>query len=107
MVEMLRVILLTFLAGVVAANGVPHFVRGITAQQYPNVTGNSAVRNVVGGWAALVIAALLVGWSGVGRHQPAGLTAGALGVLGMALFHARGGAFWLNTRWGRANPPVN
>ncbi|MDX6280641.1 MAG: hypothetical protein QOH03_1712 [Kribbellaceae bacterium] len=102
---MVQVIVLTFLAGVVAANGVPHFVRGITGQEYPNVTGNSAVRNVVGGWVALVVAALLVGWSGAARHQWAALVAGALGVLGMALFHARGGAFWLNTRWGRANPP--
>jgi hypothetical protein len=101
---MIRAILLTFLAGVVGANGIPHFVRGITAQQYPNVTGNSAARNVIGGWAALVIAALLVAWSGAGRHEVAGWAAGAVGVLAMALFHARGGAFWLNTRWGRANP---
>lgn len=101
---MVQVIALTFLAGVVAANGVPHFVRGITGQEYPNVTGNSAVRNVVGGWAALVIAALLFGWSGAERHHLAALVGGAVGVLGMALFHARGGAFWLNDRWGRANP---
>ncbi|WP_328329930.1 hypothetical protein OHA70_07400 [Kribbella sp. NBC_00382] len=103
---MIHAILLTFLAGVVGANGIPHFVRGITAQQYPNVTGNSAVRNVIGGWAALVIAALLVAWSGVGRHEVVGWVAGAVGVLGMALFHARGGAYRLNTRWGRANPPA-
>jgi hypothetical protein len=101
---MLQMIVLSFLAGLVGANGIPHFVRGITAQEYPNVTGNSAVRNVVGGWGALVISALLAFWSHGDRHAPAAFAAAALGVLAMAVFHARGGAFRLNTRFGQPNP---
>jgi hypothetical protein len=38
------------------------------------------------------------------RRAPAAFTAAALGVLAMAVFQARGGAFRLNTRFGRANP---
>ena len=101
---MVRSVVLCFLAGVVGANGIPHFVSGTVSREYPNVTGNSPARNVIGGWAALVIACLLAHWADPGRHVAAAFAAGALGVLGMALFHASGGAFWLNTRYGRVNP---
>jgi hypothetical protein len=43
-------------------------------------------------------------WSHGDRHAPAAFAAAALGVLVMAVFHARGGAFRLNTRFGRTNP---
>jgi hypothetical protein len=56
------------------------------------------------GWAALVIACLLAHWADPARQVAAAFVAGALGVLGMALFHAYGGAFWLNTRYGKVNP---
>ena len=32
--------LLSFLAGLMGTNGIPHFVLGITAREYPNLTGN-------------------------------------------------------------------
>lgn len=103
---MLQTIALCLLAGVMGANGIPHFVRGITAQEYPNMTGNSPVRNVVGGWVALVIAGLLVFWSGADQHALIAFVAAAFGALGMAVFHARGGAFRLNARYGRVNPQL-
>jgi hypothetical protein len=101
---MLQTIVLCFLAGVMGANGIPHFVRGIAAQEYPAMIGNSPVRNVVAGWAGLVIAGLLVFWSAADRHPTAAFVATAFGALVLALFHARGGAFRLNTRYGRVNP---
>jgi hypothetical protein len=103
-ISMLLPVVLSFLAGVVGANGIPHFVSGIIGKEYPNLTGNSPVHNVIGGWAALVIACLLAYWADPGQHLGPAFAAGALGVLGMALFHAYGGAFWVNARSGRSNP---
>lgn len=99
-----QVIVLSFFAGLMGANGIPHFVSGITRREYPNLTGNSAVRNVIAGWAALVIAALLGYWADMARHPLAASVAVALGVLAMGVFHAYGGAFRLNSLLGRANP---
>jgi hypothetical protein len=101
---MLRTIALCWLAGVLAANALPHFVRGITRQEYPNLTGNSPVRNVIGGWVALVAAALLGSWSNAAEHPWPAAIAVAVGVLVMAIFHALGGAFAVNRRYGRAVP---
>jgi len=33
---MIQAIALTFLAGLMGTNGIPHFVQGITAREYPN-----------------------------------------------------------------------
>jgi len=97
-------IVLSFLAGLMGANGVPHFVLGITAREYPNLTGNSPVRNAVGGVAAFVIAGLLTSWAQVGDHPLAAVVAAVVGVLLMSVFHARGGAYRLNARFGKPVP---
>jgi apolipoprotein N-acyltransferase len=101
---MLRTLCLAFLAGVMGANALPHFLSGITAREYPNLTGNSAVRNGVAGWAGLVIAGALLLWSDAGAHHRLALVALALGAMVMVVFHAGGGAYRLNTRFGRPNP---
>jgi hypothetical protein len=84
---------LSFLAGVLGANAVPHFVKGITKETYPTIFGSSPVVNLIAGWSGLVLTALCVSWAHVGRHPGWGLTFGAIGVLLMGLFHARVGAF--------------
>ena len=85
--------LLTFVAGVLGANAIPHFVKGITRERYPTVFGASPVVNLLVGWTGLVVAALLLHVAGVDAHAGAAAIAGSLGVLVMGLFHAGPGAF--------------
>ncbi|MEU4190690.1 hypothetical protein AB0E69_02235 [Kribbella sp. NPDC026611] len=103
---MLQVIVLTFLGGLMGTNGIPHFVQGITAREYPNVTGNSATNNAVAGLAAFAIAGVLIALAHVDRHPWAALIAGALGTVVMSVFHARRGAFWMSRRFGKPLPEV-
>jgi hypothetical protein len=100
----MQTIVLGFLAGLMGLNALPHLIRGITAQEYPNLTGNSPVRNAVAGWGGLVIAGLLAAWSRAGEHPWTAFAAVALGALVMVVFHASGGAYRLNTRFGKENP---
>ncbi|MFG1815967.1 hypothetical protein ACGFIF_19545 [Kribbella sp. NPDC049174] len=101
---MTQALLLSFLAGLMGTNGIPHFVLGITAREYPNLTGNSPVRNAVGGVGAFVIAGLLAFWAHIGDHPRAAGIAALVGVLVMTVFHARGGAYRLNVRFGKPVP---
>jgi hypothetical protein len=87
---MWQTILLSLLAGAMAANATPHFVKGITNEAYPNVVGGSPVSNLVAGWAGFVLTALLVSWAHPERHPIWAFASGALGVLLMGLFHASG-----------------
>lgn len=52
----------SFLAGLIGANGVPHFVKGITGQQHQSPFGksSSAVVNVLWGWVNFVVAGFLL-----------------------------------------------
>jgi hypothetical protein len=56
---MWQAIVFSFLGGLLAANGFPHFTRGITKKRYPCGLGNGPIPNFVAGWAAFVIAGLL------------------------------------------------
>jgi hypothetical protein len=85
--------LLTFLAGILGGNAIPHFVKGITRERYPTVFGASPVVNLVVGWTGLVVAALLLKTADVGAHAIAAALTGSLGLLVMGLFHAGPGAF--------------
>jgi len=75
-------ILLSALAGLIGANAVPHFVKGMVGEQFPNVLGNGSLRNAVAGVASVFA-----------------------GVLVMAVFHGLGGAYRLNSVLGLPNPP--
>ena len=88
--------LLTFLAGILGGNAIPHFVKGITKERYPTVFGASPIVNLVAGWTGLVAAALLLHAAGVDTHAGVAAIAGPLGVLVMGLFHAGPGAFGRN-----------
>jgi len=60
----------SILAGFFGANGVPHFIKGITGQKHQTPFGkpSSAVVNVVWGWANFVVAILLLWWADVHQH---------------------------------------
>ena len=90
---MLLTLILSFLAGLFASNGFPHFVKGITKEEYPCMLGNSPVHNLIGGWMAFVLAALFVNYAHMERFPIASFIASAVGVLLMGLFHAWIGAF--------------
>ena len=90
---MTSTIVLCFIAGLLAANATPHFVKGITKEPFPTPFSPAPLPNLIGGWAMYLLAALLLLWAHTGRHPLAALVAGALGVLLMGVFHAHIGAF--------------
>jgi hypothetical protein len=90
---MIRTILLCFAAGVWSGNGVPHFIRGITKNQYPTALGNGPVINFVVGWIAIVTTPVWLLWADVDHHRVAAWSAAATGLLVIGLFHAGPGAF--------------
>ena len=101
---MIQAIVLAFLAGLMGTNGIPHFVQGITAREYPNLTGNSATNNAVGGLAAFAIAGSLIALAHVADHRLAAVISGAVGVVAMTIFHARRGAYRMSVRFGKPLP---
>ncbi|TCC21182.1 hypothetical protein [Kribbella speibonae] len=101
---MIQAILLAFLAGLMGTNGIPHFVTGITGREFPNLTGNSATNNAVGGLVAFVIAGVLLAAAHGADHPWAALIAGGVGVVAMTVFHARRGAYRLSVRFGKPLP---
>lgn len=82
-----------FLAGVFGANGVPHFVKGITKESYPCLLGNGPVMNLVAGWLMGVFAVVMAFAAQAGDREIPALAAGAAGALAMGWFHAYIGAF--------------
>ncbi|WP_205856456.1 hypothetical protein, partial [Phytoactinopolyspora endophytica] len=75
-------ILLAFVAGFFAGNGLPYYAEGSTGRRpNPSPFGDGAVVNVVTGTACFAIA--LVAWSlaDVGAYPEPGWTAAVLGVL--------------------------
>lgn len=101
---MWHTILLSALTGLMGANAVPHFVKGMTGEEFPNVWGNDALRNAVAGTLGLIIAVILGAFADIPAHPVAGPTALSAGALVMAVFHGRRGAFRLNTVLGLPNP---
>ncbi|MGW4122806.1 hypothetical protein [Nocardia sp. NPDC004711] len=98
-------VLLSVLAGVMGANALPHFIKGLVGEEFPNVLGNSPLRNALAGWLGLIITGLLIYATELPAHPwPAVLGIGA-GTFVMAVFHGRGGAYRLNETLGLPNPP--
>jgi hypothetical protein len=90
---MASTIVLCFIAGVLGANGTPHFVEGITKEEFPTTFSPAPLANLIGGWLMYLVTALLLVWAHVGHHPLAAVIAVALGVLPMGVFHAYIGAF--------------
>ncbi|WP_223692091.1 hypothetical protein [Leifsonia poae] len=85
--------LVMFVVGLFGANGVPHFVKGITRSPYPMIFSNRPVPNLLAGWGSLVVAGLLWMIARPEAHPWPAFAGCALGALAMGLFHAGPGAF--------------
>lgn len=73
----------SFIAGLFGANGVPHFVKGITGEQHQTPFGqpSSAVINVIWGWFNFLVAALFLFLAHPYRHELRSIACVALGAL--------------------------
>lgn len=71
------------LAGLLGANGVPHFVKGITREKYNTPFGekSSPVVNVIWGWLCFAIACVLIYYSHYHTHLLRAFAAVAIGAL--------------------------
>ncbi|PZF80171.1 hypothetical protein [Jiangella anatolica] len=99
---MILTVLLAFVAGFFAGNGLPYYVEGSTGRTTnPSPFGDGAVVNVVTGWGGLVIAGFAWYFADVPEHPWPGWIAAALGVLAVGLIHAR---LWRGDVWGRRRP---
>ena len=102
---MWHTILLSTLAGLMGANAVPHFVKGMVGEQFPNVLGNDSLRNAVAGTLGLALAVAICYWADLPAHPIAAVTSLFAGGMLMAVFHGLGGAYRLNSVLGLPNPP--
>ncbi len=77
----------SFLAGIIGANGVPHFVKGISGEKFQTPFGMSstAVANVVWGWLNFAVAGLLLYFGNVHQHLLRAFTLVSVGALAIAL----------------------
>jgi hypothetical protein len=98
-------ILLSALAGLMGANAVPHFVKGMVGEQFPNVWGNDSLRNAVAGTLGLALAVAICCWADLPAYPIAAVTSLFAGGMLMAVFHGLGGAYRLNSLLGLPNPP--
>jgi hypothetical protein len=80
----------SFLAGLFAANGVPHFVKGGFGQKHRTPFGkpSSALVNVCWGWSNLVIAVIFLHFAHVRAHEYRAFTIFAISVLIMTILNA-------------------
>ncbi|MGH7142243.1 MAG: hypothetical protein ACREF5_02085 [Candidatus Saccharimonadales bacterium] len=82
----------SFIAGLFAANGVPHFVKGITGSQHQTPFGrpSAAWVNVLWGWVNFAIAAGLLHYAHPWDHEyrAAGLFAIAFLLMALVLAYA-------------------
>ncbi|GAB2513807.1 hypothetical protein [Nocardia heshunensis] len=92
------------LAGIMGTNALPHFIKGLLGEEFPNVLGNSPLRNALAGWLGLILAALLATAANLPDHAWPGAVALGAGALVMTAFHGRRGAFRLNDTLRLPNP---
>lgn len=89
-------IMLGFLAGFCAGNGLPYYHFGSTGATHATPLGDSSAMNVLLGWAMFVVAAICWHFAHVPDHPLSGYTAAATGLLAVGVHHARG---WRNNPW--------
>jgi hypothetical protein len=87
---MVSVLIVGFVIGFLAANGLPHFVRGSAGKTHPTPFGKNspAKTNVWWGWANWFVAAFLWHFVPMRFHGRAAFLAVSLGVLVCGLMKA-------------------
>lgn len=85
----------SFIAGLFGANGVPHFVKGVTGQKHqtPFGKGSSAAVNVAWGWANLVVAVVFLHFAHPRAHELRAFACLSIGALIMGVVMA---TWWTN-----------
>jgi hypothetical protein len=80
---MVGVLIVGLIAGGLFANGLPHFIKGITGEKHPTPFGNpgSAVQNVVWGWLNMAVAVLVWHLASMRTHPRATFVSVAVGML--------------------------
>ncbi|CNE11898.1 Uncharacterised protein [Mycobacterium tuberculosis] len=101
---MVQTIALSLLAGLTGTNALPHLMKGLVGEEFPNVLGNSPLRNALAGVTGIALTALFAHWADMPGHPWAAAISATIGAYAMAAFHGLRGAFWLNTAAGRPNP---
>jgi hypothetical protein len=78
------------LAGLLAANGIPHFIKGGMGQRHQTPFGkdSSAIVNVLWGWANLAVAAVSLHLAHIWVHEYRAFVLFAVGALIMTVFNA-------------------
>lgn len=90
---MMNNFILSFFAGLFFANGIPHFVKGITKEKYPCLFGNAPIPNLLAGWSMFLLSLVFFHFTYIGKNDFIAQSAVAAGVLVIGLFHAGPGAF--------------
>lgn len=101
---MFQTIALSFLVGLMGTNALPHLIKGLVGEEFPNLLGNSPLRNALAGVTGILLTAFFALWADMPSHPWTAATSIAIGAYVMAVFHGLRGAFWLNTAAGRTNP---
>lgn len=95
---------LSLAVGLMGTNALPHLIKGLVGEEFPNLLGNSPLRNALAGVTGILLAALFALWADMPSHPWAAAVSIAVGAYAMAVFHGLRGAFWLNVATGRTNP---
>jgi hypothetical protein len=101
---MLQTVVFSFLTGLMGINALPHLIKGVAGEEFPNIMGNSPLRNALSGVTALFLTFLFVRWAGMPGHPWTAVVSVLAGAYVMAVFHGLRGAFRLNAATGRPNP---
>ncbi|MEO3766731.1 hypothetical protein [Streptomyces sp. B8F3] len=101
---MFQTIAFAALVGLTGTNALPHLIKGLVGEEFPNLLGNSPLRNALAGLTGILLTALFALWAEIPSHPWAAALAIAAGAYVMAVFHGLRGAFRLNAAAGRANP---
>ena len=82
----------SFLAGLLAANGTPHFIKGGMGQKNRTPFGkpSSAIVNVCWGWVNLMVAAVCLHFAHVYAHEYRAFALFAVAALVMTLINSYG-----------------
>jgi|SRR5579859_8061380 len=86
---MFATIILSFLAGLLGANGVPHYLTGVTGAEHPSPFGASALVNLIEGWVAFIIGGVLWYFAWAQNYPVLAFAFGALGVLVIGFVHTQ------------------